>query len=133
MKKLQSTIRLRMSHGDAHYGGTLVDGAKILSLFGDIATELLIRTDGDEGLFLRYDEVEFMAPVFAGDYIEATGWITETGKTSRKMEFIATKVIQCRRDPVQPTAADFLENPIVTTKAKGVCVTPVELQRKKAV
>jgi 3-aminobutyryl-CoA ammonia-lyase len=120
-----------MSHADAHYGGNLVDGAKVLSVFGDIATELLIRTDGDEGLFLRYDEVQFLAPVFAGDYIEATGWITEIGKTSRKMEFIAKKVIQCLRNPRQPSAAEFLGKPIVTTKAKGVCVTPLDLQRKK--
>ena len=60
---IQSAIRLRMSSSDAHYGGGLVDGARILALFGDVATELLIKLDGDEGLFLRYDEVEFIAPV----------------------------------------------------------------------
>ena len=63
-------IRLRMSQADAHYGGNLVDGAKMLQLFGDVATELLIRYDGDEGLFRAYDNVEFLAPVFAGDYIQ---------------------------------------------------------------
>ena len=67
-----STIRLRMSAHDAHYGGNLVDGARMLQLFGDVATELLIISDGDEGLFKAYDEVEFVAPVYAGDYIEAT-------------------------------------------------------------
>jgi len=130
MEKIQSTIRLRMSQADAHYGGNLVDGARILSLFGDIATELLIRFDGDEGLFLRYDEVEFLAPVYAGDYIEAAGWITGMGNTSRKMEFIAKKVIRCTNDPRQPSACDYLEEPIVTTRARGVCVTPQEMQRK---
>src|SRR5207237_630877 len=69
-------IRLRMSQADAHYGGNLVDGARMLSLFGDVATELLIRLDGDEGLFRAYDSVEFLAPVYAGDYIEAVGKIT---------------------------------------------------------
>ncbi|MGB3008662.1 MAG: hotdog domain-containing protein, partial [Chitinophagaceae bacterium] len=78
-------IRLRMGSHDAHYGGNLVDGAKMLQLFGDVATELLIRHDGDEGLFKAYDMVEFMAPVYAGDYIEVEGYITHVGKSSRKM------------------------------------------------
>lgn len=127
--KIESIIRVRMSSSDAHYGGGLVDGAKILSLFGDVATELLIKVDGDEGLFLRYDEVEFIAPVYDGDYIEARGWITKSGNSSRIMEFEAKKVIAARRD-ISPSAADFLEEPILVTRATGVCVTPVELQRK---
>lgn len=131
MKEIQSTIRLRMSQADAHYGDNLVDGARILGLFGDIATELLIKIDGDEGLFLRYDEVEFLAPVYAGDYIEATGVLTETGTTSRRMEFVAKKVIRCCNDANQPSAADFLEEPIITTRAKGVCVTRRKMQRKQ--
>lgn len=125
----KSMIRLRMSSADAHYGGNLVDGAKVLSLFGDIATELLIRLDGDEGLFLRYDEVEFLSPIYAGDYIEAVGWITAVGNTSRKMEFEARKVIEKLDNNQPPSAAKFLEVPIVTTKAKGICVTPKENQR----
>ena len=75
LSKYTSLIRLRMGSHDAHYAGDLVDGAKMLNLFGDVATELLIRSDGDEGLFVAYDNVQFMAPVFAGDYIEATGRI----------------------------------------------------------
>ena len=82
---VKSTIRLRMSAHDAHYGGELVDGARMLGLFGDVATELLIINDGDEGLFKAYDSVEFLAPVHAGDFIEATGEIVSVGNTSRKM------------------------------------------------
>ena len=82
-------IRVRMSSHDAHYGGNLVDGAKMLQLFGDVATELLIQRDGDEGLFKAYDNVEFMAPVYAGDYIEASGEIVSEGNSSRKMNFVA--------------------------------------------
>ena len=85
---MQVTIRVRMSAHDAHYGGNLVDGAKMLELFGDVATELLIRRDGDEGLFCAYDMVEFKAPVYAGDYIEATGEIVSEGNTSRKMIYL---------------------------------------------
>ncbi|MBW2543927.1 MAG: 3-aminobutyryl-CoA ammonia lyase [Deltaproteobacteria bacterium] len=131
MEKHVSMIRVRISSHDAHYGGNLVDGAKILSLFGDVATELSIRLDGDEGLFLRYDEVQFLVPVYAGDYIEASGWITKVGKTSRIMEFEAKKVIQATKDPEQPSAAEIIDPPIVTTRAKGVCVTPKKCQRKQ--
>ena len=129
MDKEEVMIRVRMSTHDAHYGGNLVDGARILALFGDIATELLIRLDGNEGLFLRYDEVEFLSPVYAGDYIEAIGRITKIGNTSRVMEFEARKVVQYLNDLKNPHAADFLEEPIITTKAKGVCVVPSEKKR----
>src|SRR5471030_1419768 len=73
------TLRLRMSAHDAHYAGELVDGARMLALFGDLATELLIRLDGDEGLFRAYENVEFLAPVFAGDYVEATAELVHIG------------------------------------------------------
>ena len=100
MSKIKATIRLRMSAHDAHYGGNLVDGARMLGLFGDVATELLIRHDGDEGLFRAYDSVEFLAPVFAGDYIEAEGEIT-----------------------------DVLDKPVVVCRASGTCVVPLDKQR----
>jgi 3-aminobutyryl-CoA ammonia-lyase len=118
-----------MSAHDAHYGGDLVDGARMLGLFGDVATELLIRHDGDEGLFVAYDCVEFKAPVYAGDYIEAHGRITKVGNTSRQMEFFAYKVIRGNIDPANPSAAEVLEEPILVTYARGTCVTPKEKQR----
>lgn len=123
-------IRLRMSAKDAHYGGHLVDGAHMLHLFGDLATELLIRHDGDEGLFAGYEEVKFLAPVYAGDYIEARGEIVRVGKTSRKMTFEARKVITARPD-ISDSAADLLERPQTVCTATGTCVTPVEHQRGK--
>ena len=126
MKKVM--IRLRMSTHDAHYGGNLVDGARMLGLFGDVATELLIRQDGDEGLFKAYDNVEFMAPVYAGDFIEAVGYIEKVGNTSRKMVFEARKVIIPRLD-ISDSACEVLEKPIVVCKATGTCVTPKDKQR----
>lgn len=123
------TIRLRMSAHDAHYGGNLVDGARMLGLFGDVATELLIRHDGDEGLFCAYDMVEFLAPVYAGDYIEARGRITKVGRTSRAMEFSAFKVIEASRNPETPSAADVLDRPVLVCRATGTCVVPIEFQR----
>lgn len=129
-KKYTSTIRLRMSAKDAHYGGNLVDGAHMVHLFGDVATELLILTDGDEGLFCAYNNIEFKAPVYAGDYIEAYGEVTHIGNTSRKMRFEARKVIATRPD-ISPSAADFLEEPVIVAVAEGVCVVPKEASRKK--
>jgi len=127
---MKSLIRVRMSLSDAHYGGNLVDGAKILELFGDVATELLIKNDGDEGLFRAYDSIEFLAPVNAGDYIEAEGKIIEIGNTSRKMIFEARKIITLKPD-INDSAADFLNEPIVVCKASGTCVVPRVKQRKK--
>src|SRR6059058_2011203 len=108
LDQLASFIRVRLSASDAHYGGQLVNGAHMLSLFGDVATELAILCDGDEGLLVGYEKVEFLAPLFAGDFIEATGRITKIGRTSRRMEFVACKVIAARPD-IGPSAADVLE------------------------
>lgn len=126
---MKSLIRVRMSMHDAHYGGNLVDGAKMLELFGDVATELLIIKDGDEGLFRAYDSVEFLAPVYAGDFIEAEGEIIECGNSSRKMVFEARKVIAPRPD-VNDSAADVLQEPVVVCRASGTCVVPKDKQRK---
>ena len=127
---VKSTIRLRMSAHDAHYGGELVDGARMLGLFGDVATELLIINDGDEGLFKAYDSVEFLAPVHAGDFIEATGEIVSVGNTSRKMVFEARKVITPRTD-INDSACVVLEEPVVVCRASGTCVVLKDRQRNK--
>ena len=128
-EKITSLIRVRMSAKDAHYGGELVDGAHMVHLFGDVATELLIKLDGDEGLFCAYDNVEFLAPVYAGDYIEAYGEIERIGNTSRTMKFEARKVVQARPD-ISASAADSLEEPVVVCRAHGTCVTPKAAKRK---
>lgn len=125
----ESVIRLRMGSHDAHYAGDLVDGAKCLQLFGDVATELLIWLDGDEGLFVAYDKVEFLAPVYAGDYVEARGRIVKVGNTSRRMEFEVRKVIAPVKGTPHVSAAEVLAEPIVVCRASGTCVTPKEKQR----
>lgn len=121
---IEAMIRVRMSQADAHYGGDLVDGARILSLFGDVATEILIRHDEDEGLFVAYDMVEFVAPVYAGDYIEAVGKLEKVGNTSRKISFQAYKVIEAGKDPERPFAAHVLKQPLLVARASGTCVVP---------
>jgi acyl-CoA hydrolase len=129
---LESMVRLRMSAHDGHYAGGLVDGARMLALFGDLATELLIRLDGDEGLFRAYDSVEFLSPVKVGDYIEAKGTITSIGKTSCRMSFEARKVIQLisiEKGGLAESSAEVLAEPILVCRATGVCVTPRPLQR----
>ncbi len=131
MPEPTSLIRLRISAHDAHYAGGLVDGAKMLQLFGDVATELLIRSDGDEGLFVAYDSVEFLAAVHAGDFIEASGRMVSMGRTSRKMVFEARKVIASAGIAAQPSAADVLTEPIVVCRASGTCVVPADCQRSQ--
>lgn len=124
----ESFLRVRISAHDAHYGGNLVDGARMLSLFGDAATELLIQHDGDEGLFVAYDAVEFKAPVYAGDYIEVRARITRVGRTSRGMTFEAHKVIEANPTPEQPSRARVLPAPVLVARASGTCVVPQQFQ-----
>ena len=122
-------LRLRLSQADAHYGGNLVDGARVLALFGDVATELCVRHDGDEGLFKAYDAVEFVAPLHAGDFVEAEGEITRVGNTSRAMRFEARKVVVPRPE-LSASAADVLAEPVVVCRATGTCVVPRDRQRR---
>jgi 3-keto-5-aminohexanoate cleavage enzyme len=128
---MKARIRIRMGSNHAHYAGGLVDGAKMLELFGDVATELCIRADGDEGLFRAYDAVEFLAPVRAGDFIEAEGTITRWGKTSLGMEFVARKVIvpTPKRDDTFESSADLLAEAVVVCRARGTCVVPGNVRR----
>lgn len=131
MDDQKAVIRMRVGPQYAHYGDNLVDGAFTLGLFGDIATELLIRLDGDEGLFLRYSEVQFISPLYAGDYVEVFGRITQVGKTSRKMGFEAYRIIKYLNDRSQPSAAEVLDPPELYCRATGICVTPLEKQGKR--
>ena len=128
MPEYTSTIRIRMSASDAYYGGSLVNGARTLALFGDVATELAIQCDGDEGLLVGYERIELLAPVYAGDFIEATGRIVRMGRTSRTIEFEARKVIQPRPE-ISDSAADMLTTPIVVARARGTTVVRKERQR----
>jgi 3-aminobutyryl-CoA ammonia-lyase len=122
------TLRLRIAQTDAHYGGNLVAGAKVLELFGDAATELAIRHDGDEGLLAGYESVEFLAPVYAGDFLEVTGRVVSVGTTSRKCEFECRKYIEPRYEE-SASAADVLGEPVLTTRAVGTFVVKKDQQR----
>ena len=121
-------IRLRLGQEDAHYGGNLVAGATQLKIVGDLITELAMRYDGDEGLFRAYDSVEFLAPLYAGDWIEARGRIVSAGTTSRRCEFEVYKIGSARPD-ISDSAAEFLDEPVLTLSAIGTTVVPKEHQR----
>ncbi len=117
------THRRYVPASHAHYGGNLVDGAYVLSLFGDVATEVAIRTDGDEGLFASYSDVQFRAPVLAGDVIEVTATVIRTGKRSRELAFEAR--VLCRADPGQSASASVvLAEPLIAVTATGTIVVP---------
>ena len=120
-----SLIRLRLGQEDAHYGGNLVAGATQLRIVGDLITELAMRYDGDEGLFRAYESVEFLAPLYAGDWIEARGQIVTVGNTSRRCEFEIHKVGAARTD-IGVSAAEFLDEPVLTLRAVGTTVVPKE-------
>ena len=122
-------LRLRVGAEQAHYGGGLVDGAYVLKLFGDAATELLIRRDGDEGLLRAYSSVDFLAPVVAGDYLEIEAEITRVGRTSRDMRFEARKIITPSKE--SGSCARLLDPPLVVARAAGTCVVPQEKQRAR--
>ena len=120
---LTVTHRRYVKYGDAHYGGGLVDGAYVLGLFGDVATEACVRMDGDEGLFASYSDVQFRAPVRAGDVLEVSCEVTAMGRRSRQLSFEASVV--CRAEPSRgPSAACVLDPPVVAVTAAGTVVVP---------
>ena len=124
----KASIRRRLGSEDAHYGGNLIAGAKQLEIIGDLITELAMRYDGDEGLFRAYESVEFLHPLYAGDWIEARGRIVSVGNTSRRCEFEIHKIGAARTD-ISDSAAELLDEPVLTLKAVGTTVVPKEHQR----
>ena len=120
---LTVTHRRYVPYSHAHYAGNLVDGAYALGLFGDVATEVCIRTDGDEGLFASYADVQFRAPMKAGDVLEVTATVTRVGTRSRTVDFAATVVCRGRPDRGE-SAAEVLDEPIVAVTATGTVVVP---------
>lgn len=137
---LTVTHRRYVPYAHAHYAGNLVDGAYVLCVFGDVATEVCMRTDGDEGLFASYGDVQFLAPVRAGDILEATATVTRVGRRSRVLAFEARVVCRARTvdSPVpggtpeaasggaaaEVSAAEVLDPPIVAVTATGTVVVP---------
>ena len=125
-ESMESLIRLRMSTADGHYAGGLVDGARVLQLFGDAVTEILIRHDGDEGL-MRAMQSEFLAPVRSGDYLEVRAKLVSVGTTSRRFECTAHKIIELVDQA--DSAASLLAEPVLVVKATAVAVVPAAKRR----
>ncbi|MEU0091038.1 hotdog domain-containing protein [Kribbella sp. NPDC006257] len=120
---LSVTHRRYIPYSHAHYAGNLVDGAYVLGLFGDVATEVCIQADGDEGLFASYSDVQFLQPLRAGDVVEATATITRVGNRSRELSFVARVVCRGRAD-LSESAAEVLAEPLEITRATGTVVVP---------
>ena len=120
--------RLRLSQADAHYGGDLIAAGRVMELFGDAATELCIRVDGDEGLLAGYSGVQFLAELHAGDFIEVRATLTRKGTTSRDMSFEAHKYAVPRPE-ISDSAADLLDSPVLVARATGTCVVKKDRQR----
>ena len=120
---IQVTHRRYVPYSHAHYAGNLVDGAYSLAAFGDVATEMMVRTDGDEGLFASYSDVQFLAPVRAGDVLEVSATLTRVGTRSRTLQF-ETRVVCRGRPDLGESAAEVLAEPIVACTAVGTVVIP---------
>src|SRR5712691_6041310 len=125
---IEASLRIRVGSEDAHYG-TIAAGAYVMQLFGDLATEITVRRDGDEGLLRAYERVEFLAPVRPGDFLECRAWVVGEGPTSRTFEAEAWKVITTRQD-IGESAADVLEERILVAKAVATTVVTADLHRK---
>ena len=123
----EAFLRVRVGSEDAHYG-TIAAGAFVMRLFGDLATEITVRRDGDEGLLRAYEAVEFLAPVRPGDFLECRARLVREGTTSRTFEAEAWKVIATRQD-LGESAADVLDAPVLVAKATGTTVVQSHLQR----
>ncbi|MFN2389739.1 MAG: hotdog fold domain-containing protein [Actinomycetota bacterium] len=128
-EQISTFHRVRLSQVDTHYGGGLVAGARLIELFGDVATELCIRSDGDEGLFAGYSSIELLLPVHAGDFVEVRGTITRMGASSREIVFEAVRYARPRPE-VSGSAADLLQAPEVVARAIGTCVVKKDRQRR---
>src|SRR5437773_11923822 len=125
---IEAYIRIRVGSEDAHYG-TIAAGAFVMELFGDLATEITVRSDGDEGLLRAYERVEFLSPVRPGDFLECRARLVRRGATSRTFEAEAWKVITTRQD-VSESAAEVLPEPVLVARAVGTTVVQPHLQRK---
>lgn len=121
---LEVVHRRYVPYGHAHYAGNLVDGAYSLALFGDVATEMCIRTDGDEGLLASYSDVQFYAPVRAGDVLEVRCVLEEAGRRSRRLAFSVAVVARGAATDLRPGAAELLDPPLLATTATGTVVVP---------
>ncbi|HCB06623.1 MAG TPA: hotdog domain-containing protein [Nocardioides sp.] len=118
------THRRYVPYSDAHYAGNLVDGAYSMKLFGDVATEMCIVTDGDEGLFASYADVQFREPVRAGDVLEIVCTLTRVGTRSRTLDLVVRVVGRGEPSDERPGAARMLDAPLVATTATGTVVVP---------
>jgi phosphopantetheine--protein transferase-like protein len=122
-------VRVRVGQECVHYGGALVDGAFVLRLFGDLMTEIAIRTDGVEGLLSRYEDVRFLAPVRPGDYLEAEARVTAMTALRREVVLEARKVIAARYDRGE-SCAEVLAEPALVAQATGTIVVPYQAARR---
>ena len=111
-------LRLRLAPSDARYGNGLVAGAKVMEIFGDLETEIAIREAGDEGLCVAYESVEFLHPLFAGDFVEGRAAIRSRGSTSREVELELFRVIAGAADG----GGEPLEPPVLAARAVATIV-----------
>lgn len=124
------SLKTRISAGEAHYAGELVEGAHIVTAWGDVGTELAIRLFGDESLFVGYSEVRYTAPVYSGDWLDYSGWIERVGNTSFTCKFEAHKYAKLSKgEGLADSAAEIIDPPELVGYATGTLMVPKDCQR----
>lgn len=122
MFDLNCILRLRIPPEEAHYGGDLVSGAKLMELFGDAMTLLAISNCSDEGLLKSWENVEFEEQVFPGDYIRIAAKKVSTSVLQEEYELFAYREVESRDSDTADCV--LLEPPQLVAQAQGTFVLP---------
>lgn len=121
-----SVVELRV---DSHYTDRVVSLGTIVEMFGIAGTKLAYAIDGDGGLMRAFENVEFLAPVYHGDYVRCTARLLAVGRTSRKRSYELHVTARTHGVGPLPTSGAVLDPPILAARATGYTVTPLERQR----
>lgn len=117
---------------DSHYPDGVVSIGTIVELFGMAGGKLSYLYDGDAGLARAYENLEFVAAAYQGDYLRVTCTLLEVGRTSRKRLYEAHVVARQHGIGTSPSHGEILEAPILVARAVGTVVVPLAVQRKTA-
>lgn len=112
----ETKMRLRMSSKDVFYAGGIVNGSRSITIMGDVATRLMIKSDGNEGRCLGFDKIRLYNSIFAGDYLEVIARVIGVEGKKKKIQCRTFKVAYNPNIPEQVSAIDVLENPILCTE-----------------
>lgn len=121
--------RIYISEQSVHYAGGLVHGGYVITQFGDVGNLLMVMFDGDEGLLAAYKSIDLLEPIRAGQFLELKAKVIRIGNTSRDIALEAWCIAKPAGINNQPSAVDYLDEPILVARAELVSVVRKEFQR----